>query len=51
LKGVLGNLSLTPLYDKVCEITELLRNQSEGDYRVLLDQMSALRTELKELIG
>ena len=51
LKGVLGNLSLTPLYDKVCEITELLRNQSEGDYRVLLDQMSALRTELKEFIG
>ncbi|MCR4632970.1 MAG: Hpt domain-containing protein [Erysipelotrichaceae bacterium] len=25
LKGVTGNLSLTPLYNKVAEITELLR--------------------------
>ena len=51
LKGVLGNLSLTPLYDKVSEITELLRNRSEGDYQVLLDQIASLRTKLRELIG
>ena len=28
LKGALGNLSLTPIYDPVCEITEKLRSAS-----------------------
>jgi len=32
LKGVLGNLALTPLYDPVHEITELLRSRTEMDY-------------------
>ena len=32
LKGVLGNLSITPLYDKVCAVTELLRSRTEMDY-------------------
>ena len=49
LKGVLGNLSLTPLYEKVCEITELLRGQTETDYMPLLSEIEALRAELKNL--
>ena len=49
LKGVLGNLSLTPLYEKVCEITELLRGQADADYQPLLDQIAALRADLKAL--
>ena len=28
LKGAVGNLSLTPIYDPVCEITEKLRGQN-----------------------
>ncbi len=32
LKGVLGNLSLTPLYVVICEVTELLRNRTQMDY-------------------
>lgn len=32
LKGVLGNLSLTPLYEVIFEMTELLRNQTKCDY-------------------
>ena len=32
LKGVLGNLSLTPLYEIIYELTELLRNQTQCDY-------------------
>ena len=29
LKGTVGNLALTPLYDPICELTELLRH-AEG---------------------
>ena len=36
LKGVLGNLSLTPILDPVVEITELLRSRTETDYSPLL---------------
>ena len=32
LKGVLGNLSLTPLFDIIFEVTELLRNRTKMDY-------------------
>ncbi|MBQ7274165.1 MAG: Hpt domain-containing protein [Clostridiales bacterium] len=51
LKGVLGNLSLTPLYDKVCEITELLRAKTDTDYSELLKQISDLNEELKLACG
>ena len=49
LKGVLGNLSLTPLYEKVCEITELLRARTETDYSPLLEEIASLREGLKNL--
>lgn len=46
LKGVLGNLSLTPMYDVSAEMTELLREGAEADYAamlaVLLEQKEAL---------
>ena len=32
LKGVVGNLSLSPLYDVIYQMTELLRNRTEMDY-------------------
>ena len=32
LKGVLGNLALTPMYNPVSEMTELLRAGKEADY-------------------
>lgn len=32
LKGVIGNLSLSPLYDVIYQMTELLRNRTEIDY-------------------
>ena len=49
LKGVLGNLSLTPLYEIVCEITELLRAQTDTDYMPYLARIAALRADLKAL--
>jgi len=49
LKGVLGNLSLSPLYEKVCDITELLRVETDTDYAPLLEEITTLRNELKAL--
>ena len=51
LKGVLGNLSLTPLYDKVCKMTELLRAEEKTDYAPLLAEINGLREELRALCG
>ena len=31
LKGVLGNLAITPLFEPMSELTELLRGKSTGD--------------------
>jgi hypothetical protein len=49
LKGVLGNLSITPLYDKTCEINELLRARTDMDYSELLNELMTLRDEYLKL--
>ena len=49
LKGVLGNLSLTPLYEKASEITELLRGKTQADYGKLIDELFAQKDELDKL--
>ena len=49
LKGALGNLSLTPLYERICEMTELLRVRQEADYGSMLTELLALRDALKDL--
>ncbi len=46
LKGVLGNLSLTPIYKKVCEITELLRAETDIDYSGLVKEITEMRDQL-----
>lgn len=51
LKGVLGNLSLTPIYDPVVEITELLRSRTETDYQPLLSEILSQRKILEEICG
>ena len=51
LKGVSGNLSLTPLYEKVCEITELLRAKTEMDYSELLQGILDEKKILEDLIN
>ena len=50
LKGVLGNLAITPLYDKVVEITELLRARTEMDYSQLEAEIQAKREELRSIM-
>lgn len=49
LKGVLGNLSLTPMYEKCTEITELLRARTDMDYTHLLAELLELRNTLRDM--
>lgn len=46
LKGVTGNLSLTPIYEPVVSITELLRTGTDTDYTELLDKILSERDKL-----
>ena len=50
LKGVLGNLALTPIYEPVYEITELLRARSDIDYAPFLKTINENRSELIGLV-
>ena len=49
LKGVCGNLSLTPIYDVLNEIVEPLRIKKEMDYAPLFEKLNKLFEELKTL--
>lgn len=51
LKGVIGNLSITPLYDLICSLTEALRarNSSTTNYEQLYNQIIELQKKLLEL--
>ena len=48
LKGVIGNLALTPLYNTICEITEHLRHREQIDYKPLYDKMLEQRKQITE---
>ena len=39
LKGVVGNLALTPLYEPIEEITELLRARTDMDYSEIYEKI------------
>ena len=43
LKGVIGNLALTPLYESICELTEHLRIKEDVDYKSLYDKILSQR--------
>lgn len=49
LKGVLGNLSITPLFVPLSEITELLREKKDMDYSVYLEEIERKKEALKKL--
>ena len=49
LKGVYGNLAITPLYRPVCEITELLRSRTDTDYTALLAEIQDQKQKLDAL--
>ena len=49
LKGVTGNLALTPIDRPVREITEFLRSRTDMDYGPLLAEILSQRDALREL--
>lgn len=49
LKGVLGNLALTPMYNDVYELTELLRSRTDMDYSDYMTAIDEKRAELMKL--
>lgn len=52
LKGVVGNMGLTPLYDAVCAIVEPLRaGERRGDYPALYNAIERAFAEADELRG
>lgn len=50
LKGSLGNLALTPLFNVASEMTELLRSGTDMDYKPMLDKLLGLRDQLKAIV-
>lgn len=49
LKGVLGNLELTPILKPMIEITEHLRHKDQIDYTPYLEEISAQKEALRSL--
>ena len=50
LKGVLGNLALTPIYTPLAEMTELLRAGKSEDYVTMYAPILALRNKLLAMV-
>lgn len=49
MKGVYGNLSLTPLFTPAREMTELLRVRKQTDYSGYLSELTARMEELRRI--
>ena len=49
LKGILGNLALTPIYAPTVELTDKLRSRAPGDYSELLRTVLEQRDKLAAL--
>lgn len=49
LKGAIGNLSLTPLYEKASKITEHLRDRTDMDYSGMIKELTDERDKLAKL--
>ena len=50
LKGVLGNLALTPIYNPLAEMTELLRAKKTEDYVTMYQPILELRNKLLAMV-
>ena len=50
LKGMLGNLALTPLSAPVSELTELLRGEQGGDWHALWEEIDGQYRKLQSMI-
>ena len=48
LKGVYGNIALTPIYEPMCELSDLLKNKESADYSAYINKISGKLNELKQ---
>jgi len=46
LKGVIGNLAITPLYEALSQMTEKLRNKETADFSAMYSDILAIRTKI-----
>ena len=46
LKGVVGNLALTPIYNPLSEMTEMLRAKKDADYVAIYAPIKEMRDKL-----
>lgn len=46
LKGVIGNLALTPIYDPLADMTEMLRAKKQADYVEIYRPIKEMRDKL-----
>lgn len=51
LKGVVGNLALTPIYGPISELTEALRHKTGVDYQALYRQAKAEKDRLDDVLA
>ncbi|MEA4911292.1 MAG: Hpt domain-containing protein [Oscillospiraceae bacterium] len=51
LKGVLGNLSLTPMYAQICEIVELLRSGTTQGVEPHYEELMRLFEQLRSILN
>lgn len=51
LKGVVGNLALTPIYEPISDMTELLRVRKDMDYMPLYEKIKAEHDRLLAMQG
>lgn len=49
LKGIITNLSITPLEKPIIEITELLRERKDIDYTSYIEEIEKIRIEFEKL--
>lgn len=49
LKGILGNLALTPIYNPLADMTEMLRAKEEADYVTIYKPIKEMRDKLLEM--
>ena len=49
LKGMYGNISIMPVYEPICEITELLRDRKDVDYSPFIAKAREQKQRLVDL--
>ena len=49
LKGMYGNISITPIYEPISEITELLRDRKDADYAPYIARAKEQKQKLIDL--